>query len=169
MTKGVDDGPILAQEPYGIGADETARHITDKVSAIFERLIPEVVERYAKDDPPEEAPQDGKNACRWTRRKPEDGLIRWGDLTVRQAVDLVRALDDPYPGAFIMCKGEPLIIRRARPYIRKVMGIPGRFVGRTEDGCLILAKDGAVEILEFARKGKAFPGVRFPASYGETF
>lgn len=168
MTEGIDDGPILASEPYTIEAEDTARSVTDKVTAIFGRIIPAVVAEIAAGRPPAGEPQAGE-ACHWTRRTPDDGLIDWTRLTAKQVVDLVRGLDDPYPGAFVVRQGEKLIIRRARPLARRMAGVPGRFVGRSADGGLILAADGAVEILAFERNGVVEPGRAFPASYGETF
>ena len=169
MTAGVDDGPILAQARYEIGEQETARHITDKVAAIFERIIPDVVEAYSLGKPPAGTPQRVENACHWTRRYPDDGLIVWSRMTTRQVVNLVRALDDPYPGAYIMRNGEKIIIRRARLYDQRMAGIPGRCIGKTQQGALILATDGAVEVLEFIKAGLCRSGSQFPARYGETF
>ncbi len=169
MTQGVDDGSIVAQARYEIAEQNTARDVTDKVTAIFRRLIPDVVECYAKGSPPEGMLQSEENACHWTRRYPEDGLIEWNRLTTRQVVNFIRALDDPYPGAFLVHKGERLIVRRVRVYAKKMAGVPGRCVGKTKDGVLILAVDGAVEILEFIANGKILLGNEFPAQYGETF
>ncbi len=169
MTKDIDNGPMLAQERYEIKENDTARNITDKVTKIFYRIVPKVVKLYASDNPPKGAPQDERDACRWTRRYPDDGIIAWNRLTAKQVVNLIRALDDPYPGAFLLRKKEKVVIRRARVFDKLVMGIPGRFIGRTSHGALILATDGAVEVLEFAYKGKHFPGNEFPGRYGETY
>jgi methionyl-tRNA formyltransferase len=169
MTRGIDDGPILAQERYEIAAEDTARHVTDKVTRIFNHLVPDVVEQYAKGSPPAGEMQTEKDACHWTRRYPGDGRIHWNRMTVRQVVNFVRALDDPYPGAFVERDGSRLVIRRARAHERKMGGIPGRFVGKSAKGALILASEGAVEVLEFIVDGQILPGTEFPAKYGETF
>lgn len=169
LTPGIDDGPILAQEHYSIGPDETAREVTDKVTAIFERIVPDVVEQFAHGGKLEGIPQSKEGACHWTRRYPEDGILRWDCLTAQQAVNQIRALDDPYPGAFIMQKGEKVVLSRARVYGRRMAGVPGRYVGKTPDGALILASNGAVEVLEFKRNGKRLAGTLLEARYGETF
>lgn len=168
MTSGIDDGPILASEPYTIEPEDTARNVTDKVTAIFSRIIPQVVAQIAEGRPLAGEPQVGE-ACHWTRRTPDDGLIDWTQLTAKQVVDLVRALDDPYPGAFVLKDGQKLVIRQARVFPRRMAGIPGRFVGRSSDGALILATDGAVEILSYQLAGVVAPGRTFPAVYGDTF
>jgi methionyl-tRNA formyltransferase len=167
MTAGIDDGPVLAAEHYTIAEHDTARNVTDKVTAIFSRLVPHVVRQFAEGCPPEGEPQRG-NPCHWTRRAPEDGLIDW-TLPVKSVVNLVRALDDPYPGAFVRYQDRHVVVRRARPFERRMAGIPGRVVGRSPDGALVLAADGAVEILEFECDGIRRAGSDFPARYGHTF
>lgn len=168
MTPGIDDGPVLASEPYSIEPDDTARTVTDKVTSIFSRIVPDVVQMYANGTPPAGTPQSGE-PCHWTRRIPSDGEIDWRRSTVKQVVDLVRGLDDPYPGAFVMHAGEKLIIRRARAHGKRMAGIAGRCVGRTKDGTLVLAADGAVEVLGFERGGVTATGRDLPVVYGDTF
>jgi methionyl-tRNA formyltransferase len=169
MTAGIDDGPVLASEPYQIGPDDTARTVTDKVTAIFSRIVPAVVEAYAHGRPPAGTAQSETGACHWTRRTPADGEILWAALSAREVVDLVRALDDPYPGAFVVHQGRRLIIRRARVHPRRMAGIAGRCVGRTADATLVLARDGAVEILAFEADGVPSLGHQLPVVYGDTF
>ena len=169
MTAGIDDGPVLASEPYTIEPHDTARSVTDKVTAIFSRIVPDVVQQCADGGVPPGTPQDDSRACHWTRRTPEDGEIDWARLRAREVVDLVRALDDPYPGAFITHNGARIIIRRARVVDRRMAGIAGRCVGRTAEGTLILAADGAVEILGFDHNGAVASGRDLPVKYGDTF
>lgn len=169
MTAGIDDGPVLATESYSIEPHDTARSVTDKVTAIFSRIVPDVVQMYVDGRPPAGTPQAGE-PCHWTRRTPSDGEIDWASSTVKEVVDLVRALDDPYPGAFIMHAGEKFVITRARAHAHRMAGIAGRCVGRTDDGTLILARDGAVEVLAYrATGGVTGSGRSLPVKYGETF
>lgn len=168
MTAGIDDGPVLASESYSIEPHDTARSVTDKVTAIFSRIVPDVVQMYVDGRPPKGTPQTG-TPCHWTRRVPADGEIDWAALSVTEVVDLVRGLDEPYPGAFLMHAGQKIVIRRARAHAHRMAGIAGRCVGRTADGTLILARDGAVEILEYAIGGVSGEGHRLPVKYGDTF
>ena len=169
MTAGIDDGPVLASEAYTIEPHDTARSVTDKVTAIFSRIVPDVVQQCATTGVPAGAPQDETAACHWTRRTPEDGEIDWAQMRAREVVDLVRALDDPYPGAYITHQGARLIVRRARVVEKRMAGVAGRCVGKTADGTLILAADGAVEILGFDANGQIAPGRDLPVKYGDTF
>ena len=169
MTPGIDDGPVLATESYTIEPHDTARSVTDKVTAIFGRIVPDVVQMCSDSGVPAGTPQNESAACHWTRRTPDDGEIDWAGLSAREVVDLVRALDDPYPGAFLTHNGARLIIRRARVVERRMAGIAGRCVGKTAEGTLILAADGAVEILGFDANGTIASGRDLPVKYGDTF
>ena len=168
MTEGIDDGPILAQGRYEITEDDTARSVTDKVSNIFRKIVPEVVCLIAEGNYPEGTLQDEALACHWTRRYPEDGEIKWDKLTARQAVNLIRALDDPYPGAFIKINGNKIVIRKARQLNKKMAGVAGRCVGKTDAGTIVLATDGAVEILEYLDNSNVMAGNLLPVRYGEA-
>lgn len=168
MTAGIDDGPILASESYSIASEDTARTVTDKVTAIFSRMIPGVVRAFADGNPPVGRPQQEAGACHWTRRVPEDGRILWTS-SVQEVVNLIRALDDPYPGAFLFHLGKKFIIRRARPFSRRMAGVPGRFVGKSREGALVLAADGAVELLSALVDGSPVSGRDLPFTYGENF
>jgi hypothetical protein len=48
-------------------------------------------------------------------------------------------------------------------------GVPGRTVGRTAEGTLVLAADGAVEILDAEIDGARVGGRDLPFVYGDTF
>jgi methionyl-tRNA formyltransferase len=168
MTAGIDDGPVLASEPYSIEPADTARSVTDKVTAIFSRIVPDVVQMYADGRPPQGTPQSGV-ACHWTRRTPGDGEIDWAASSVKEVVDLVRALDDPYPGAFVTHGGVKLVIHGARAHSHRMAGIAGRCVGRTDAGTLVLARDGAVEVLSYSANGVRGSGRDLPVKYGDTF
>jgi methionyl-tRNA formyltransferase len=169
MTPGIDDGPVLATEPYTIEPDDTARTVTDKVTSIFSRIVPDVVEAYSKGAPPAGRPQPDGVACHWTRRVPSDGEIDWAASTAQQVVDLARSLDDPYPGAFFNHNGTKIVVRRVRAHAHKMAGVAGRCVGRTGDGLLILARDGAVEVLTADLNGTRVNGRDLPVKYGDTF
>lgn len=100
MDQGVDTGPILAQEELPLAPDETARSLYDRVNAAHRTLIarawPELVA-----DRLTPQPQDARHASTWPGRTPEDGRIDPASMTVAEADRLVRAVTDPYPGAFV--------------------------------------------------------------------
>src|SRR5260370_31327521 len=58
--------------------------------------------------------QDDSQATVMQKRRPEDGLIDWRRST-REIYNWVRALAQPYPGAFSFLNGERVWIWEARP------------------------------------------------------
>lgn len=145
MTSGIDDGPVLAAEAYPIGESETSRHVSARVNEIFSKILPSVVERILSGTPVEELPQPPGKPTRYTRRYPRDGRIVWTQR-VQAITRLVRALDDPYPGAFFECEGRLVRVRHAVPAEEHILGVPGRIVGCSEGSLLILGHDGAVAV-----------------------
>ncbi|MGH3144625.1 MAG: methionyl-tRNA formyltransferase [Rubrobacter sp.] len=95
---GVDDGPIVGVQTFDINPhdDCLTLHFKNTVSMI--RLcathLPAILDGSARLTPqPEEA------ATYYPKRSEEDGLIYWEDST-NQICNLVRAVTEPFPGAF---------------------------------------------------------------------
>ncbi len=66
-----------------------------------------------------------------------------------KVVNLVRALDDPYPGAFTYLGGMRIIIKSAKVHPDLIKGVPGRYVGIRDGKITIIAADRAVAILDY--------------------
>lgn len=150
MKAGIDDGNILAKEKYSIEMSETSKHIINKVNIIFSNLVPKVIKGYllsGKNVP--KLSQDDSGVCTWTQRFPQDGVIEWDKLTAIEVVNLVRALDDPYPGAFTYLGGMRIIIKSAKVHPDLIKGVPGRYVGIRDGKITIIAADRAVAILDY--------------------
>jgi len=98
MVRAPDAGAIVDQEGVGIGPRDTAEQAFRKVLPcarhVLERQIDALLAGTAK-----ETPQDDSQATYFGGRKPEDGRIAWTQ-TSRQIFNLIRAVTDPYPGAF---------------------------------------------------------------------
>lgn len=112
MIGSPDKGPILAQQRVDITAEDDAYSLHCKLVSTaglqLARWLPallagELVERE----------QDESQASRFGRRKPEDGQIDWADSAVN-IHNLVRALADPWPGAFTFASGQRFIVWKSR-------------------------------------------------------
>ena len=51
---------------------------------------------------------------------------------------------------------------------KKMAGVAGRCVGKTDAGTIVLATDGAVEILEYLDNSNVMAGNLLPVRYGEA-
>ena len=159
LAPGTDTGAILAQERFALAPDETARSLYERHKANLARMLPAVVRAAARDGL-RGRPQDEGAASVCAKRTPEDGRIDWSRPA--SAVErLVRAVGDPYPGAFTTLDGERVAVPEARP-VRggpRFIGLAGQVQGRgAHGGWLVLCGDGkAVEILPRACEGRRLP------------
>tara|TARA_A100001201_G_scaffold8440_1_gene12910 strand:+ start:3857 stop:4489 length:633 start_codon:yes stop_codon:yes gene_type:complete len=107
MTNKLDAGNILYQEYFSLKGnlkDIFSRIIPLGTSGIFRILNSNVKEQ----------PQDESQATFYKRRKPEDSEILIEDFkkhTAKKIHDKIRALQDPYPNAYIKCKDKKLFIQ----------------------------------------------------------
>jgi len=166
MTEGIDNGPILAEREYEISPSDTARAVTDKVLDIFSDILPSVMDQIAElRDIPKGVSQNEFGAVRWGRRYPEDGKIDWSQ-PVTQVYNLIRALDHPYPGAYLEFENMRIKIWRASTPNQIIRGVPGRVVGKTSSSTLVLCGDGVIQIDNIEIAGERQTGNFLPFGYG---
>jgi methionyl-tRNA formyltransferase len=98
MVKRADAGNIVDQEGVAIGPRDTAEQAFRKVLPCARAVLSRRIDALLAGTAPE-TPQDESQATYFGGRTPEDGRIRWHDTTTR-IFNLVRAVTEPYPGAF---------------------------------------------------------------------
>jgi len=118
VTKNIDAGPIYSQTNFSLSG--SLPQIFNRIVKIGSRNTKQVLDDIAnKNIHP--IVQNEKSATYYKRRKPEDSEITLDDLRSKTAIELynfIRALADPYPNAFIMCKdGKKLLLTHAKPTI----------------------------------------------------
>ena len=145
MVKKADAGAIVDQAGVDIGPRDTAEQAFRKVlpcaRAVLARQIDALLAGTAK-----ETPQDDSQATYFTGRKPEDGRIHWAQ-TSAQIFNLIRAVTDPYPGAFTDVGPARLMIWWAEPdspTTRGRHGHPGEVLSLSP--LVIATADGALEL-----------------------
>jgi methionyl-tRNA formyltransferase len=108
MVSRPDAGAIVDQEAVEIADRDTAEDAFRKVlpcaRRILERQMDALLAGTAR-----ETPQDDSQATYFGARGPEDGRIDWTKSS-RVIFNLIRAVTDPYPGAFIEIDGARLIV-----------------------------------------------------------
>ncbi len=113
MVKKADAGAIVDQEGVEIGPRDTAEQAFRKVlpcaRRVLERQIDALLAGTAR-----ETPQDESQVTYFGGRKPEDGRIHWSQ-TSAQIFNLIRAVTDPYPGAFTDIGPARLMVWWAEP------------------------------------------------------
>ena len=103
----VDTGDIVAQESIPIGPQDTSLTIQQKMLEMYPVLVYRTLDGLARETLTYR-PQVGQ-ATYGERRTPDDGEIDW-TWSASRIYDWVRALTDPYPGAFTTLGGDRLYI-----------------------------------------------------------
>jgi methionyl-tRNA formyltransferase len=143
LDDGADTGGIIAQRRYPVAPDETARSLYERHKAMMPLLIGEAMVRIESGDRLGD-PQDETAASICAKRTEADGLIDWRD-DAEVILRLIRAVGDPYPGAFTHCDGERLTLDKARFFAPRgrYIGSIGQVQTHLPDGFTVLCGDGA--------------------------
>lgn len=159
MVKDPDAGAIIDQEGVAIGPRDNAevafRKVLPCARRVLERQIDALLAGKAK-----ETPQNDAQATYFTGRKPEDGRINWTQ-TSKQIFNLIRAVTDPYPGAFTDVNGARLMVWWAEPKSIATInrtGKPGEVLSL--DPLVIATGDGSLELTRIEWRGKPDPSLQ---------
>lgn len=150
MVGRADAGDIVDQEACAIGPDETAQEVFLKVTDAAVRVLARSHEAIVAGRAPRH-PQDESRATTFGGRGPEDGRIEW-DRDGASIFNFVRALTEPYPGAFSEVRGSRFVIWWGRP-VAIAAGerpAPGHVV--SVEPLVVATRDGGfrIERLEWA-------------------
>ncbi len=142
MVKQADAGDIVDQEAVAIGPEDTSQDVFNKcvkaARLVLERRIGEIENGAAP-----RRKQDESQAAYFGGRTPEDGRIDWTAET-EKIYNLVRAVTQPYPGAFTEANGKKLFIWWAKP-VPGTGGTPGEVLSL--DPLLVATGKGSLEII----------------------
>jgi methionyl-tRNA formyltransferase len=147
MVKSADAGAVVDQEGMDIAPRDTAEQAFRKVLPCARRVLARQMDALLAGTA-NETPQDESQATYFGGRKPEDGRIVWTQ-TSAQIFNLIRAVTDPYPGAFTDVELVRMMVWWAEPDSKAARGKRGRpgevlsiapLVVATGDGALELTK-----------------------------
>ena len=114
MVRRADAGDIVGQREVTIDPEDTALTLYGKLCAAAGILLDELLPLLKAGKAPR-IPQDIGRGSYFGGRKPEDGRIDWR-WPAGRIYNLVRAVTDPYPGAFgTLPDGSRLLVWWARP------------------------------------------------------
>jgi len=147
MLEGPDAGDIVGQKEVVIEFEDTAATLYQKLCVKAKELLEELLPLIKKGIAPRVA-QNLRQGSYYGGRRPEDGKIDWG-WPVMQIYNLVRAVTEPYPGAFThLPEGETLLIWWALPEKGSVSKAPVGGLEFEEDGVFVRALDGRLRLLD---------------------
>lgn len=147
MDEGMDSGDVLGQERIPVAGDETAASLYGKVNETLRGMMDRAIPLLQSGEGPRR-PQDHSKATYCAKRTPADGLIDWA-MPADVVWTLVRAVGDPYPGAFTYFKGRKLHVWEAE-YVGRgpYTGLPGQIQVLDDAGALVQCGDGRHVLLK---------------------
>lgn len=114
MTDKLDAGPILQQEIFELSGDLT--QVLSRIKNLGSVMVRSIIYEYQKGTL-KLTEQDESQATFYKRRTPKQSEITLDELMNSTAVDLhnkIRALQDPYPNAYIkLNNGEKLYLKES--------------------------------------------------------
>jgi methionyl-tRNA formyltransferase len=144
MVKQADAGDIVDQEAVPIGREDTARDVFDKCVTAARLVLERQLAALTQGTAPRRK-QDESQATYFGGRKPEDGLIDW-TASADTIYNLIRAVTQPYPGAFTEVAGKKFFIWWATP-TKGPEGKPGQIV--SIDPLIIATGSGSLELVNY--------------------
>lgn len=105
MSASVDEGNVITQVPFSL--EGNLHEIFNRIVELSPSIIFKIILEYFFTGRIDAAKQDESKATYCYRRKPEMSEIKIDDFSNYTALDLhnkIRALQEPYPNAFVKCK-----------------------------------------------------------------
>ena len=112
IDEGVDTGKVLLQKEVKITQENTGADILQNYFLLYPDLINASIDLILNDNVIF-SKQDEKRATYYGKRIPEDGEINW-NWNKERIRNWIRALANPYPGAFTYLNNNKLIIHKAK-------------------------------------------------------
>lgn len=151
MEPRADAGDIIAQQEVQISPQDEALSLHHKLCDAAQLLLRDTLPAI-KSGNYQQTPQDDQQASYFGRRTAQDGRIDWSK-SARELHNQVRALSDPWPGAFAYAGVSKFTIWRSQVRDDMPAGKAGRVL--STEPLVIACGSGALEIIS----GQAENGV----------
>jgi methionyl-tRNA formyltransferase len=166
MVDKADAGDIVAQQVVPIAIADTAHSLYGKLCRQAAILLDGVLPLIEAGTAPR-IPQDWRQGSYFGRRAPADGRIDWHWPAVR-IYNLIRAVTEPYPGAFTFTAGGDMItIWWAQP--EAGTSLPGR-VGQVQcepGAAFVRAAEGRIRLLDVEMNGQRLKNAELESYFKE--
>ncbi|MEB4674941.1 bifunctional UDP-4-amino-4-deoxy-L-arabinose formyltransferase/UDP-glucuronic acid oxidase ArnA [Enterobacteriaceae bacterium G50] len=163
MVKRADAGDIIAQQKVSIAENDNALSLHRKLCAASQTLLHDALTQIGENRI-HAHPQDESQATYVGRRTPEDGRLEW-EKPAHVLHNLVRAVSDPWPGAFSFVGQHKFIVWKSRVHPQPVTARAGTVLSVAP--LMIACGEGALEILTGqSEKGVYMQGAQLAQSLG---
>ncbi|EJL82082.1 bifunctional UDP-4-amino-4-deoxy-L-arabinose formyltransferase/UDP-glucuronic acid oxidase ArnA [Pantoea sp. GM01] len=143
MVKRADAGDIVAQQHVAIDEQDNALTLHRKLVACATQLLESALPALQYGDIVT-TPQDHSQATMVGRRTPDDGRIKW-EQSAQSINNLVRAVTDPWPGAFAFAGTVKFVVWKGRVHSTEQHAKPGTVL--SVEPFIIACGEGALEVV----------------------
>lgn len=158
-SRDLDGGTVVGQAARPIDSRETPASLYSKLSSASAALWLEHWPRIARQEVPDQPL--GRLPLN-LRRRPEDGLIRWGEHSALTLDRWIRALSRPYPGAYFWFAGRRIWVHAAEPLPKAAPSSEPGLVSAATGEIVVAFPDGALRLSELRLDGDT----ELPSSLG---
>jgi methionyl-tRNA formyltransferase len=145
IKEGADNGDIIGQVEVQITKEDDAGSLYQKVLQAHEELIDKYFPLIMANNAPRLA-QDESRSSQWPARAPRDGIIDWNTCS-HNLYDWIRALTEPYPGAFTFFREKKLKIWKSTVITREDgLYHNGEIVEIDSEGIVVKAGEGLIKL-----------------------
>ncbi len=149
MVKKMDAGDLVHFRTVSIGAKETGGELYAKLKEEAAVAMDDLIQKLAEGKVTF-TKQDESQVSFAPTLKKEDGLLKFGEKTTTQILNLIRALD-PWPGTYCFLNGKRLKVLKAEKYHAGIAA--GK--AKNDMGSLIVGcTDGTLRLAEIQLEGK---------------
>ena len=137
LDSGIDSGPLVSQREINLDPRETARSLYTKVIDATRDMVDELCLFLRNEWEIPALPQIG-DPTYFAKRTPEDGNIDWNQDSF-DIERLIRAVGNPYPGAFSYYKNKKVIIWEAEAVKKyNYTGVVGQILDYADYGHVVV-------------------------------
>ncbi len=138
-----DSGDIVAQQVISISDEDTAvtlhQRMTEAAQQLLTNTLPDVINDNLK-----LTAQDLTKSSYFGRRTPADGEVKWSQSS-RQIFNLVRAVTEPFPGAFSFLGERKVTFWQSKAHLETAEVKPGTIISTKP--LMIACAQGTLEII----------------------
>jgi UDP-4-amino-4-deoxy-L-arabinose formyltransferase/UDP-glucuronic acid dehydrogenase (UDP-4-keto-hexauronic acid decarboxylating) len=157
MVEKPDAGDIVGQKEILIDFHDTARTLYDKLCEAADVLLDELLPVIKTGQIPRRK-QNLAEGSYYGGRRPEDGRIDW-TRPAKDIYNLIRAVTDPYPGAFALLEnGDRVIIWHALPVQEHDMNGQAGDMDYAGQDVLVKTGKNAIKLLDVEVQGTKLRG-----------
>jgi methionyl-tRNA formyltransferase len=149
MVKKMDAGDLVHFRTVAIGPQETGGELHGRLKEEAAVAMNELIQKIHENKVTLTKQDETKVSFAPTLKK-EDGLLKFGEKTTTQILNLIRAFD-PWPGTYCFLNGKRLKVLKAEKYHA---GIPAGKAKNDMGSLIVGCTDGTLRLSEIQLEGK---------------